>query len=458
MSQKRQAGVPKNAPGLAGLSFSRPTRRVLQFGLVSGLVVVSAAGFSSKQASASAAYSATASSAALRMDVRDPKVVPVLDGGGTESTSPSAQATADSLGQSRAVSAVVYPGNDASGATDIPLTVVADAGHPRPADMNSGGYQLSATAPEGQAHASANGGLDGTVTPAGSVAAKADVAPTKSGGVAAEATNAVTGLKVMTVLQLGTVTSRATAERSSTGVLKVSSNLTITGASILGLPLQLVDGQLVVPVLGATVPVGQAIASNPALAAVKERGLTVSFQAAKTTPNGIVAPGIQVTMVTATPALPIPTVPLPDGVPVGVGAIPPSTATTVIAIGFARASSNLQPIADFVGDSGSTPVLDPPAVGSTTGGSTTSAPLGTSTSPSTGATDPVSVPAVAVPGADPGLAPDVAQPTTTAPALRSATRLITPFQGTDIYLAIVAAALTITAAAQLIRFQGVRTR
>lgn len=425
-------------------------RLVLQVGLVSGLVVVSSAGFFSQQAGAAAAYSATATSAALRVDIRDPKIIPILDGGGTEVTSPSAQATADSLGQARAVAAVVYPGNDASGATDLPLTVVADAGRPHPADMNSVGYQLAASAAEGQARASANGGLDGAVAPAGSVSARAYVVPTKSGGVVAEGTTVVTGLHLMTVLQLGTVTSRATAERTHTGMLKRSSNLTLTGASLMGLPLELVDGVLVVPVLGTTVPVGAAIATNPALAAVKERGLTLSFQAAQTTPNGIVAPGIEVTMVTETPAVPIPTVPLPGGVPVGVGALPPSTATTLIAIGFARASSDLQPIPDIPTEAGLASPGETPNLGSTTGAGMLPSPVDPSTSP-------VGLPPVTAVGPDSGLGPEFAQPRTTVPSLLPAARLITPFRGANVYLAIVAAALVAAAAGQLIRFQGVKT-
>lgn len=424
---------------------ARLVARTVVVGIV---VLLSGAGLSVQGAGATSAYSATATSAAMRLDVRDPKIVPILDGGGTESTSPSAQATADSLGQARSVAAVVYPGSDASGAIDLPLTVVADSGHPHPADMSSGGYQLAASAPDGQAHASANGGLDGTVTPAGSVSAKADVAPTSSGGVVAEATNSVTGLKFMTVLQLGTVSSRATAERTSAGLLKRSSSLTLTGASIMGLPLEIVDGKLVVPVLGTTVPVGEAIASNPALAAVKERGLTLSFQAAQKTRNGIIAPGIEVKMLTETPAVPIPVVPLPPTVPVGVGPLPPSRATTVIAIGFARAFSDLVSVPDFTGTgTSSTPPVDTPVASGTSNGNTLSPPIGGS--------GPANVP---VPSASSGIAPSLPQPRSALPSVQVASRrLITPFRAADVYLAIVASALVAAAAGQLIRYQGVRT-
>lgn len=435
------------------------TRLVLRVGVIGSVVVLSGAGVLLQGAGAAVSYTANATSAAMRTDVRDPKIVPILEGGGAESTSPTAQASADSLGQSRGLAAVVFPGNDASGATDIPLTVIADPSNRRPPAMTSGGYQLVASAPEGEAHASANGGLDGAVTPAGSVAAKADVAPSKSGGVTAQASDVTTGLTFMTVLKLGTVTSRATAERSKTGVLKRSSDFTITGASLLGLPLEIVNGELVVPALGTKVPVGQAIKDSPALAAAKDRGLSLSFQAAQETPSGVIAPGIEVTMVTETPAVPVPTLPLPDAVPVGVGALPPSTVTSVVSIGFARASSDLKPLADFPADT-----VSAPSVGTTDGGSVGSVDTpsglgsGSTESFSGTTTDAGGTPDVALPDASGASAPELAQAPAGVAFAAGSTRLVTPFRGAEIYLAIVAAAIVMTAAGQLIRYQGVKTR
>lgn len=423
-------------------------------------------------------YSATANASALRVSIYDPDIIPFLQGGGFDATSPSAQVAGDTLGGGRGVASLVYPGDDIAGLTQIvgqfappnvtvpelpkyPLTVVADSGTPKPEPQNSAGYQLSAEVGDGTAKAEANGGLP-KIFPVGSITATSTVAPTDGDGVRATGTASISLVSLPGLLNLGTVTSTAVAERDGSGKLVRSSSMAITGASVLGLPLEIRDNKLVVPILGSALPIADAIQKLTVLAPLKQRGITLELTKPQEIPNGIIAPAVQLSFVTETPKLPLPAVDLPNLIPgqPAIGPIPPSTYTTVITLGYATASATLTPLPPF--DAGGTPPV--PITGGGTpaqgGGAVSSvdtpAPVDSGTPP----TDQTPLDS----GTDLGPGPtDQPAPQSGLPAAqvkkspRLAYRLSSSVDGSDVYLAIVVAALVALGTGQLVRFQGVRT-
>lgn len=425
-------------------------------------------------------YSATASAAALRISISDPQIIPFLQGGGFDATSPSAQVAADTRGDGRGVASMVYPGDDIAGLTQVigqflppgtptpdlpkwPVTVVADSGTPKPAPEAAPGYQLSASVGDGTADAEANGGLPKSI-PLGGINATSTAAPTDGGGVRSVGSSSISVLSIGKLLSLGTISTRAVAERTADGQLKRSASMAITGASILGLPLEIRDGKLVVPLLGSTVPVADQIAKLPIFAPLRKMGLTLTFHKAQNTPNGIIAPSVQLSYVTQTPDLPLPSLDLPTVIPAqpAIGPIPPSTYTTVITLGYAQAEADLTPLPPFESVSGAAPAaITQPSAGSTpvtgnsaaTSGSTGSAPI-------TGTSGAGSVPATTGDTTTGSSQPPAPTQQATGPtsARRVSYGLKLTVDGLDVYLAIIVIGLIALGIGQLVRLQGVRTR
>jgi hypothetical protein len=433
------------------------------------------------QSSAVTTFRASADAAAVRTSFVDPKAVPFLTGGGTDVTTPRAQASGNSLGTSQGFASALYPGDDLAGIADLvglflpadvplslpsvkfPLTVRADTSTPSPAAQTSGAYQLTAMITAGGgAQSTASAGVIPGLSPALTTTSAASVTPTPDHGVRAEGTTTTTGLSLPGLLSLGTVSTRATASRSASGDLTRSADMTITGASVLGLPLELKNGSLVLPVLGQELSVQQAIASIPVLGPLAAQGVSITFQKAVNTPNGVTAPGIEVTWVRDVPAIPLPVVPLPPLVPAqpNIGPIPPSEATFRFAVGFASASATLSSFDDTVA---------PPPAG------------GPATPPSNGGPQPVSRPTGSGNGSNPVL-PSVGRPSDTGapgpngaqdpeiapppgdPGVPAGSVTATPvaydYGGLDlgnIYLALVVSGLLAVGAGHLVRHLGVRT-
>lgn len=427
-------------------------------------------------------YSANASASALKLSVHDPQIVPFLAGGGFDATSPSSQAAADTLGGGRAVASLVYPGDDIAGITqmvaqfapqgvtlpnlpDWPVTVIAQPGNTDPKPDSTPVYDLEAKLGDGTATASSSGGFPGFGVK--TISSDASAKPTADGGVQALGTTTAGLLSFGKLLQIGTVTSQATAARTSDGTLKRDSSLTITGASLAGLPLDIKNGQFEVPVLGTLLPLGDALNALPLLKQqFTAQGFSIGYVPEKKTPDGIVAPSIQINYTVKTAAIPIPAVDLPNVIPAqpAVGPMPPSTFTMSLTIGAAEADATLTPIPTF--HSGALPPVSvtPPA----TGGSSV---------PPTAEQAPVEQAAAAPAAAAPvdAAGGDVAQvqPATSAPAATGATSgtqsvtQATPakyrvtaatFSGAgSFYLGLVVVAAVGLAISQLARFGGVKT-
>ena len=425
-------------------------------------------------------YSATASAAALKLSVHDPQIVPFLAGGGFDITSPSSQAAADTLGGGRAVASLVYPGDDIAGITqmvamfapqgvtlpnlpDWPVTVIAQPGNTDPKPDSTPLYDLQAKIGDGLATASSSGGFPGFGVKA--ISSDASATPTDDGGVQAVGTTTAGLLSFGKLLQVGTVTSEATASRTSDGTLKRSSSLTITGASLAGLPLDIKDGQLEIPALGSLLPLGDALNALPLLKQqFTAQGLSIGYVPEKRTSDGVIAPSIQINYTVKTPAIPIPAVDLPNLIPAqpAVGPLPPSTFTFSVTLGAAEAHATLTPLPSF--DSGTLPpvAVTPPAAGG-------------SVAPTTVASAPASAP-VAQAAAAPidtgsgGVAQ--VQPASSAPAATPASTTQPAAQATptkyrvtaatfssagSFYLALILIAAVGLVISQLARFGGVKT-
>ena len=468
--------MAERAAARAGAGLQR-ARRVAAAGLVGGFAAfaIVAGGAPTARASASS-YSADASAAAVRISIRDPQIVPILGGGGFDVTTPSAQASGDSLGNGRSVASVVYPGDDLAGIGGLlgtavpssvpvnlnnlppyPVTVIADENDPNPPGQSAPMFQLSATAAEGKASATANGGLPPTANVnVSSSRSSATVTPTDDGGVSATGQTQTALAVVPGVAGLGTITSTAVASRDATGQLTRSADFNVTGASIDGLPLQMDSGEIVIPVLGQKIELGKAIQTLPIFAPLRAQGVGITFIPAEQLSDGIISAGLEVSFRTKTAAVPLPSIPLPPtGLPItSIGALPPSTFTTVVSYGFASATADLAVIPGFTSQPpGSTSTLTSPAA-SASAGSSAAAPV-TGTPQGGGLVSPPSVTTPELTGAGP--APAVAgQPTTVV--AEQAYRRPASFDAADIYLAVAAAAVIAFATAHFLRYQGVRTR
>jgi len=94
-------------------------------------------------------YTATASAAALRYSLADPQIIPLLQGGEIDISSPMAQVAADTVGGGQGIASLLYPGDDIVGIGGLigsalppgtpapqlppyPVTVKADPGTPNP--------------------------------------------------------------------------------------------------------------------------------------------------------------------------------------------------------------------------------------------------------------------------------------------------------------------------------------
>jgi hypothetical protein len=407
-------------------------------------------------AAATSIYSGTTDAAAIRLGVRDPSVVPLLTGGGTDVSSPQAQATADSFGRARALASLAYAGDDVAGLSTFlgvalppsvpvrelppyPLTVVADQTTPHPDDLTSPAYELAADVDPGKATSTASGGASPLLRVGGDAIATGAVTTTSQGGLVATATTVTTGFQLAGLVTVGSLTTVATATRTVDGRLERHSRFDLTGASVAGLPLAVRDGKLVVPVLGTTLDVAEAIATLPALATLKEQGVTIALHAARPTPTGVTAAGLEITLRRKVPAIPLPSVPLPQLFPQQpqVGPLPPNTVTVVYTVGFAAASATLDPLPDFV-PSSAAGAAGPAAA-------TAGSPVGTSQS---------GLAAVSS-GAEPPLLAAGHSPPAATRLLRTSRR--EPLDVAGLYLAVAFTALTALVLGQVLRRAGIRT-
>jgi hypothetical protein len=214
---------------------------------------------------------------------------------------PSAQATLDSLGTSRAFGSFPYPGETAVTSTglvrtlsgvpapDYPLYANSDYPIVTQQEIGSGIFALRAESGERRAAGSASVGL--AVEGAGTLGLVRSVATTDATGdaVVSEAASTIEGLSIGP-LRLAHVVSTATVSLGPDGQLTRRSATDVVGATVAGTDVTIAADGLHVG--EGAVPAPPAAPVNEAL---KQAGITIEFVQARDLPTGVVAPAVRIT-------------------------------------------------------------------------------------------------------------------------------------------------------------------
>lgn len=258
------------------------------------------------------AYTGTASADGLRVtyEVKGFLVVDRLaDGGG-----PVAQATVSSL-ESVGFASAPYPGDTVlsapplvAGTANAPVPdypLVASSRYPTVEEqtVDQGVVRLSATSTATSSTArGVGGGPDDDNVTAGTTRAGTEVVHDEATGeVTAKASTEAEAFSVADVFRIGRVASTATVVDAPNSLPKRETSMQIGEVTIAGQAVKITDSG--VSVAGSSTPLP---ASSPLLAALADQGIEVRYLAAEETPDGVVAPGLEVRV-----AHPIPTAPSP---------------------------------------------------------------------------------------------------------------------------------------------------
>ncbi len=244
-------------------------------------------------------FTATAASDAVRTGLSSPGVMTVEN---ADVSAPAAQAYVDALGQSRALGAAPYPGETVlslaalAGAPAYPLAAQSQYPTRKEAAVDSPAARLSATSGALESAGSAQLGpsaADGVATVAQSTAL-ADAGCSEDNGVTeASAETSTKGVSVADgTLEIGVLQSEARAVRSAGGKPKLTSSLEAVDITVAGRQVALTDKGLEAAGNGTALP------GNPALAPLKEAGISVTYIDAVRDPdgNGITSPGLQISL------------------------------------------------------------------------------------------------------------------------------------------------------------------
>ena len=214
---------------------------------------------------------------------------------------PSAQATLDSLGTSRAFGSFPYPGEtvvtstglvrtlSGAPAPDYPLYANSDYPIVKKQDVGSGIFALRAESGERRSAGSASVGL--AVEGAGTLGLVRSVATADATGdaVVSEATSTIEGLSIGP-LRLAHVVSTATVSLGPDGQLTRRSATNVVGATVAGTDVTIAADGLHVG--DGAVPAPPAAPVNDAL---KQAGITIEVVQARDLPTGVVAPTVRIT-------------------------------------------------------------------------------------------------------------------------------------------------------------------
>lgn len=306
-------------------------RLTAAIGLLAGLAAWAPAsqaqtGDFSGDGTASPTFAGMAAAGGVRMTLTVPGAPgtdTALDGGG-----PTAQVVVDSIGSSTGYAAFPDPGQFivslpalavgllAGGAGGLPPTqlpsppnypffVQSDATNDPEVSVGAGPYALSATSEPGSSQAQATAGVrDGLFGNAALAMSTASVSPKLTTQGTSVVAKAVADLQGLTVgpLTIGQVKSTAIQTLDSTGTVTPSTDLSITGVRIGGVPVELTPKGVV-----AGGPVQPVPLNDSVNGLLKSSGITVQFVAAQQHPDRVVAPALQITFPFAMP-FPIPNV------------------------------------------------------------------------------------------------------------------------------------------------------
>jgi hypothetical protein len=253
-------------------------------------------------------YQAFASADAARFGLLVPgasAVDQIIDAGG-----PVAQAVLNSLGTSAGFASQPYPGELALigpglGATLLGLPqppsypFIAASRHPSSPEAHveptafyrlfSKSDQIASSAEARSGHTAPDGSSNGGFSQAGASVVR------EGTRVTAEASNRAEALTAGP-LRLGAVVSRAKVGRLAGQDAERQSALEVTGASIGGQAVGFSEEGLVLPGTNAPLP-----SSDPLLSVLQQARVKVSYLKAEVTPDGVIAPGLQIVTVETLP-------------------------------------------------------------------------------------------------------------------------------------------------------------
>lgn len=302
---------------------------------------------------------------------------PLLDPAGAV-----AQAQADSLGASEAFASAPFPGEavitlDGTLAAvtggqvtseELPAyPLVARASHPLQPEDSAGAGPLSLTASSSAVSSAA------TATDGASVTTAAVTHDPDSGEVVATARTSQADLDAPGLLTIGAVTSRAEARQLPSGEVELTSEFTVTGALLMGTPVEIGADGITVADSGQPLPLDLGTTLAPLLDTLGQGGIQLVPLPEERTGNGITSAGLQVVMSSEPPPE------LASGV---------EQVVTTVTLGRTAASVDNHAIPAFSPPSGPGEVVTPAAdAGSGAGGSTgTGAVGGSATGGATGGT------------------------------------------------------------------------
>lgn len=258
------------------------------------------------------AYSGTASADGVRVTYNvDGFLVTdrFVDGG-----APVAQAAVSSL-ESVGFASAPYPGDTAlsapglaAGATDMPVPaypLVASSRYPgqEEAAVEQGVVELSASssATSSTASGSAGGPADEAASLGATRATAEVVHDESSGSVTSTASSLAEAFTVAGVFRIGRVESTATVVDAPDGEPQREVSFDVADVTIAGQTVAVTESGLALP--GSTMPLPDA---SPLLAVLQDQGIEVRYVAAQDTPDGVVAPGVEVRVTHPVPNAPSP--------------------------------------------------------------------------------------------------------------------------------------------------------
>jgi len=272
---------------------------------VSVLTIVASHGVLHGRAAAADVNGAgTAAADGMRVEADDPGFTPL--GAKGEMTFPAAQAAVSGAG-STAYASAPYPGEAAvaapglvasqTGAPAPPYPFYVSSTYPTTPDqsLDTGVFTLAANSTERTSAARGSGGGSAGEQAAGRTAATAKVTVDASGTVTAEGSGTAESVNLGDALHIGRVVSNAKAVRDATGHLERTSVLEIEGATVAGQPVKITPSG--VQVANTTNP----LPANPLGNVLADHGITITYLAEKDTDDGVVSPGLVVTVVEDTP-------------------------------------------------------------------------------------------------------------------------------------------------------------
>lgn len=407
-------------------------RRIVRAGFAAGVLASATIGLVGMATVARAqpmcsTYAALAAADGLRTVVAAPGFSPT----DADAQGPAAQAQVDDVAGSNAHAGSPYSeagaGNAGAGNVDATqLPIFAISSHPsRPEDNKSGpGLTLEARSEALTSAAEAAGGPPATDEATFGRAASVAVSSCVDGVVTATADTKNDVVVIAGVLTMGSVRSHASATVDAAGELTLDGSFVVDGATVLGQGVQITDQGVVFGESPTPLP------GNPLAEALDDAGVTVRYLAAeRDVDNGqVLAPGLEIIVADSG-----------DGVPGGAAV----TYTLGRAYARAAAASSTLPVPS---DPPST--SDPVETGE-------ASPVAPTTPDATGST----------PSPSTAAAPDVPVSSPTEPAspigpgvTDVASVLIADVSMENIYPALVAGALALSASWLLFEYLGVRLR